>query len=309
MRSDESPQAAQSAEKLWFFTLVGSPEDVPHARLLIESIRTFGGSYSGCPILVLMSSPDTPTREIERINGVQCRMLTSRSEIPRYWFAQKVAACDQAEGIATEEKIRSLVWLSTRCLVVNQPDLFDLYSSFDAACRPVHIRNVGLPVDEPLDEFWSPIFKSIGLDDTERWVESFTDRQKLRPYFNTHLFVVNPLKSVFRSWRESFMAMVTDHEFQIGPCRDSDHKIFLHQAILSALVLKLLDWDRIRVLPPEYSYPLHLHQDTPPEHRWETINTLVCPVYEEMFRYPDSLNGIGIHDPLRSWLMARSPGR
>jgi hypothetical protein len=282
---------------------------VPHARLLIESIRTFGGSYSACPILVLISSPDTPTREIQRINGVQCRMLTSRNEIPQYWFAQKVAACYQAERIAAEEKIRSLVWLSARCLVVNQPDLFDLCPSFDAACRPVHIRNVGLPVDEPLDEFWSPIFESIGLEDTELSVESFVDRQKLRPYFNTHLFVVNPSKSVFRTWQESFMAMVTDHDFQAGPCRDTQHKIFLHQAILSVVVVKLLVWDRIRVLPPEYSYPLHLHQDTPLEHRWETINTLVCPVYEDEFRYPATLNGIGIRDPLGSWLMSRSLGQ
>jgi hypothetical protein len=309
MNSNVTCKAAQSLQKLWFFTLVGSSEDVRHARLLIESIRTFASSLSTCPILVLISSPDIATDEIERIDGVLCRTLRVSNEMPRYWFTKKVLACAQAEGIAAEEEIRSLVWLSTHCLVVNQPDLFDLSPSYDAACRPVHITNVGLPVDEPLDEFWSPIFESIGLEDTELRVESFIDRQKLRPYFNTHLFVVNPSRSIFRTWRESFMAMMTDHDFQTGPCRDTRHKIFLHQAILSALVVKRLAWNRIRVLPPEYSYPLHLHQDTPLKHRWETINTLVCPVYEEEFRYPTTLNGIGVHDPLRSWLMSRSPGQ
>lgn len=52
--------------------------------------------------------------------------------------------------------------------------------------------------------------------------------------------------------------MVTDEAFQAGPCRDELHRIFLHQAILSTLVAKQLDWERVRLLPPEYNYPLNL---------------------------------------------------
>jgi hypothetical protein len=76
---------------------------------------------------------------------------------------------------------------------------------------------------------------------------------------------------------------------------------------LSALVAKNLGRERIRLLPPEYSYPLHLHLQVPPARQPRRLNDLVCPVYEETFDYPASLNGLHVDEPLRSWLAASSP--
>ena len=78
--------------------------------------------------------------------------------------------------------------------------------------------------------------------------------------------------------------------------------------ILSALLTKRLDWGRMRILPPEYSYPLHFHHRVPPSLRPQILNSQVCPVYEEAFRYPDTLNGLEASEPLRSWLMDVDPG-
>ncbi len=33
-----------------------------------------------------------------------------------------------------------------------------------------------------------------------------------------------------------------------------------------------------------------------------------CPVFEETFRYPETLQGLEVREPLRSWLMERTPG-
>ncbi len=83
-------------------------------------------------------------------------------------------------------------------------------------------------------------------------------------------------------------------------------RIFLHQAILSALAAKNLGRERIRLLPPAYSYPLHLHPQVPTGRQPGRLNDLVCPVYEDAFEFPVTFNGLQIDQPLRSWLAEHS---
>jgi hypothetical protein len=95
--------------------------------------------------------------------------------------------------------------------------------------------------------------------------------------------------------------MVSDEAFQSGPCSDEQHQVFLHQAILSSLVAKMLDWRRVRLLPPEYNYPLHLLPQMPPHRRAPALNGLVNAVYEDAFPWSD----IEVQEPLLSWLRDR----
>jgi len=59
------------------------------------------------------------------------------------------------------------------------------------------------------------------------------------------------------------------------------------------------------MLPPTYNFPLNLHQELPSDRRLPALNGLVTAVYEDAF----SWSQIKIHEPLRSWLMARMPGQ
>ena len=97
--------------------------------------------------------------------------------------------------------------------------------------------------------------------------------------------------------------MVSDQAFQAGPCRDELHQVFLHQAILSTLVANRPDWERVRLLPPEYNYPLNLLDEMPPDRRAPVLNDLVNAVYEDAFPW----DSIEIRQPLRSWLRERLP--
>lgn len=277
------------------------------ARIVVESLRAFGGPLRNCPVWAFVLDPGRVSRSLPGIGGVHRFPLILDKGCPPYPFAEKVYACARAEEMAGPE-IRSLVWLSLDCLIVNPPLLFDLGPAHDrapadAAFRPVHHRNVGSPAHEPLDGFWQGIYQALGFDDMPYTVESFADRQTLRPYFNTHCFAFNPAVGLGRAWWEHFQAMVTDEVFQSGPCRDELHQIFLHQAILSTLVAKLLPWERVRLLPPEYNYPLNLLTAMPPDRRATTLNSLVNAVYEDAFPWGE----IEIQEPLRSWLLERLP--
>jgi hypothetical protein len=273
------------------------------ARIVIESLRTFGGPLRDCAVWAFVLDPDRVSDALPGIKGVDRFPLAIEESFPPYPFAEKVYACAQAEAMAGPS-ISSLVWLSLDCLIVNPPVLFDLGSAFDAAFRPVHHRNVGSLAHEPPDDFWQEVYWAMEVGEMPYTVESFVDGQMLRPYFNTHCFAFNPTTGLGRAWWEHFKSMVTDEAFQAGPCRDNLHQIFLHQAILSTLVAKRLDRERIRLLPPEYNYPLNLLNEMPPDRRAPTLNSLVNAVYEDAFPWTE----IEVQEPLRSWLMERMYG-
>ena len=300
------PGGGSPVEEIRFAVAVGSAEGARHAGLLIESLRSFGGRLSECPVWVFLLDGASDPRGFDGLEEVHVVALEMEEGLPRYYFAGKVYACSRAEELAGEG-VRSLVWLSPLCLILNPPVLFDLGVPFDAAFRPVHIRNVGSPAGEPLDGFWKGVYRIVGIEDAPFTVESYVGRQKIRPYFNTHLFSIDPSKGLLREWWKLFKTMVADQEYQSRHCGDEVHRIFLHQALLSALLTQRLERERIRVLPPEYSYPLHLHQEVPADRRPRTLNSLVSPVYEEAFRYPDTLNGLAVEEPLRSWLVEHAP--
>ena len=107
--------------------------------------------------------------------------------------------------------------------------------------------------------------------------------------------------------QEYFRALVLDIDFQATASQDQIHKIFLHQAVLSALLTKFIPSQKLRLLPPEYNYPLHLHREVPEDRQAKSLNSLVNPVYEDIFEYPQILNGIPVADPLNSWFSQNVP--
>ncbi len=287
-----------------FTSLVTSREAGRRLRLMIDSLRTFGGPSSRCPLWVFWGAGYRPTDLMSEYNeksGVAWFQLADEDRLPDYFFAHKVKACAQAEEMASKD-VRSLVWLDPNCLVICPPAFFDLSPAFAAAFRPVHIQNVGSRADQPMDAFWSTIYRAIDIPEAPFTVQSFVDLQTLRPYFNTHLFSIDPSKGLLRAWQEYFMRLVADRQFQSGACSSELHQIFLHQAILSVLAAKLLPEQSIRILPPEYSYPLHLHAKIPPSRRIGCLNDLVCAVYEEQTPHIESLGEFEVREPLYSWL-------
>jgi hypothetical protein len=290
-----------------FLTSIRSARGKACARILIDSIRTFGGALRDCPIWVFETNPQKASCQDFASDSVQVIPLNMPDTVHDYIFGDKVYACAQAEAMATPE-VQSLVWIDPTCVVVNPPLLFDLGAAFDAAVRPVHIRNVGLLATDPLDEFWQKIYATVGVNDIASTVESLADGQRLRAYFNSHGFAINPKKGLLHRWFPLFEKLVCDQEFQARACADERHQIFLFQAILSALLATSLDPKRICILPPTYNYPYNLQSSLPLERRAQSLNDLVCFTYEERSIDPSEMKDIQIGEPLRAWLVAHQQG-
>ena len=282
--------------------LTGSDEEQIQAGLLIDGLREFGGSLADSPVLLLQCGPVRGSRRLHGLQGVRVSDLDPHPDLPRYLFSSKVLACARAEALAREEGLRTLIWLSSHSLVLAPPLLLNLAGELRAALRAVHISNVGSCWGEYPDSFWQAVYGSVGCPEPSFPVESFVDSVLLRPYYNTHLFSIDPAVGLLARWLDEFIGLVSNDDFQAGPCRDATHKIFLHQAVFSALIGEMLNEGEIRMLPPGYSYPLHLHDQLPPERAAERLNDLIVAVYEDYHGIPEAMEGILVEEPLLSWL-------
>lgn len=282
--------------------LLESPAQVKPAKILIDSLREFGGEMSQAPILFFKLSEGLPDIDGEMIETSVLKIDERLREFP---LAAKVYACAQEERISGN-KYDSLIWMNPETLVINPPKLLDLSGKYDLAIRPVHIKNVGSQAGSKMDQYWQAIYDSVGISDCSRMVESFVDGQKLRAYYNTHVFSANPKLGLFNLWREHFERMALDKSFQSGPCGDMSHRIFLHQAVMSALIEKMMPETRLLILPPDYSYPYNLQEKVPVDRRAGTLNELTVMVYEQRSIKPDEMKDIGVEEPLRSWLVDKS---
>ena len=288
------------------FLTTASQNTIPEVGLLIDSLRTFGGELANAPFWVFSTQPEGAQKRIHQFEDVHTRIIPL--EIPvsisRYPFCEKVAACALAEQNAPVGT-RSMVWIDSSCLIVQPPRLFDLGNEFDAAFRPVHIRNVGLLTIEPLDPYWQGIYSTLGLEDASTTIISFVDGQCLRTYFNSHAFAIRPGLGLMNRWYALFQLLVKDKLFQTKACPDETHQLFLFQALLSALVASSIDSRRIYILPDTYNYPYNLQNQLPVEKRANIINDLVCFTYEARSIHPSDLYDIQLNEPLRSWLEAK----
>lgn len=286
------------------FTFVGDARDAAAARLLVASLRAFGGDLGTQSFTVFAAvSAAGACRGLAdaTTDVVPLSLPKGLAGVP---FGGLAAACARAEEVAGDAE---LVWLDPSCLVVRPPELFVLGDGADVAVRPVHLCNVGSLRASPPDAYWRRIFGSVGVDDVEMTVESFVDGCRLRAYFNSHGVAVRRSLGLFARRLDLLRLLVADRRFQEGPCAGALHRTFLFQAVFSALVAGTVDGDRVRVLPPAYNYPYNLHDRVPPEKRPPALDDLVCLTYEGRSLRPADVTDVAIREPLRSWLATRAP--
>jgi hypothetical protein len=292
-----------------FFTYFLSSEGENLAKIVIESLQKFGGIYKDSPVWVFFPNNHFSSQVLPGMGNIERIPLEHRTDFPQYPFAIKVFICANAEALAGSA-YKSLVMLSLDCLFLNPPFLFDLNphqnaSRSDSAFRPVHHRNIGSLAAEPKDPFWQAIYQELEVVRTPFTINSFADKQELRPYFNTHCFSINPALGLAQMWWDHFISLIKDQPFQETVCTNEPQKIFLHQAILSTIIAKHLTLEQIRLLPLEYNYPLNLLDEIPDEEKPVSLNRLVNVVYEDTF----PCGKIKVDEPLKSWLKDRLPGR
>ncbi len=277
----------------------------PDILLMVASIRKFAGKLSNNPIWMLI--PDTvneiPIEIKEQLSSHKVQLISYKidTDVINFPFAGYVFAAATAE-ITAENKTDILVWMNSDTLIINEPSDFLLNEDKNLAYRPVHHTLIGSVIDKPIDSFWNLIYEKCGVPESKIFpMKTHVDHNTLRPYFNAGCLVVRPEKGLFQSWWHSFKELYRDKSFRNFYEKDDLYAIFIHQAVLSGVILSSMEKYELLELPFSYNYPLHLYFESPIEYRPQNINDLITARFEKQKYLEDA----PIHDPLKSWLKAQ----
>jgi hypothetical protein len=79
-------------------------------------------------------------------------------------------------------------------------------------------------------------------------------------------------------------AFLRDQQFQRSACADPLHRLFLHQAVFTVVLVAQLSREQIHLLPRQYGYPLHLHGKMPVVKKAESLDGLVSVFHESLWQ-------------------------
>jgi hypothetical protein len=230
-----SSEGTTKHEKLVFASIV-YPGEAPErkALLLIESIRAFAGSLSQSPIwcFALGNEKSLSEKTNDRLSALDATLIHFETDArtPQFPFIQKVLVNAQAESTA-QGKTDLLVWLDTDTIVLQEPKSFLLREGRSLGCRPVHHINIGSRCDDPLDLFWTQIYRYCQVPKDRVFpMTTHVDGARIRPYFNAGLLIVRPERHLLQTWRDNFLRIHRAAEFQEIYEKDERYTVFMHQA-------------------------------------------------------------------------------
>jgi len=308
------PTASGAPIPLAFVTYVHLPYQQNAARALIECIRTRGGEYRESPIYVVVTDPGYLASGLEGKNIVKVPLEVGEP-VRSFPYAVKARAAAAVEEIVAG-KVGSLAWFDPETLLFGPPGEMDLADGIAAAVAPVQFINTGQTPEAPVDAYWGGIYRRVGLDPARVFtVETRVDRRTVRAYLNCGMFAVRPEKGLFREWAEAQDDLLGDLEYMKAAITDAIHRTFLHQAIITSLIVARLERKEIHIFSSAYNYPLYCHgvdfspgaggsYRVPTDTRPAKLNDLATVFYEGLFRQREDWADLipTADEPLRSWL-------
>ncbi len=93
--------------------------------------------------------------------------------------------------------------------------------------------------------------------------ETIADEVRIQPYYNCEVFSFNPRLGIAGEWARLLTRFLSDETYQQTVCTTFLRKLFLHQAVLSAVITSIVKPERIKTLPLTSGYPFSQHGRLP----------------------------------------------
>jgi len=280
------------------------------AGLFVESLRSYGGAFANAPVRIFhhtdlsVDSADLPA------NVSTCPIPVIADWCQPYFFASKVYCAAMAEEDA-EDAGSILVWVDDDTLILNEPDSFYLEEGKIAAFSPVMHNRTGVTWNHPPGELWNYLDAVFSVEESDLFpLTAPADEVEIRAYFNAGLMVVEPARRLMRTWKQHFIPLCRDPRVLDLVAERPDDRIFLHQMVLTEVLLKDVGKDSMRILPPAYNYPLFFEELFPAIRPFNDLAEAITARYDAFFQNPrhgwqDRLKG----SPEKiAWLIGRLEG-
>lgn len=280
-----------------------------NSLLLAESIRDFGGAISSQPIWFFAPRVGTNlSSETEsRFEGLDVEIIPFEmdKEVLRFPFTGHAEAAALAESKAMENT-RLLAWLAPNTLVLREPSDFLPAHGKQLGYRPVHHKLLGLLYDEPLDSFWELVYNHCEVSESRIFpMKPHVEDEPIKPYFNAGLLIVRPERRLLGTWCNSFLEIYKDPMLFDLYKKDQRYAIFIHQAVLTGVLIASLRRDEMFELPAEYNYPVHLYNEDETKSKPESLENCVTLRHETFHKDPDWAKKLQLSDELKQWISDR----
>jgi hypothetical protein len=297
--------------KIVFATTPATGGNDSEVALLANSLRRNGGGMAGNPFWVMVAESQRLNQDaVAELKAVQAECIPYHipAAAQNFPFAAKVFAAESAEQKAQAVGCDLLVWMDPDTIILQEPREFILEKIQKLGCRPVHLALISSPFGQPLDEFWSAIYRECGVNTSVIFpIETVVDRRQIRPNFNAGLLVVRPQLGLLQAWSRHFNNLYQDAVIQSFYERNSLYRIFIHQCALAGSILGKLTHDQIRDFSTSLNYPLHIHSRIPADQRADSWNSLVTVRYDSLdfFEQASWEEILAISGPLLDWLQSQ----
>jgi hypothetical protein len=115
---------------------------------------------------------------------------------------------------------------------------------------------------------------------------------------------VNPKLGICREWAIQLSGLLRNDPYQKTSCTTFLRQLFLHRAVLSAVVTSRIQKNRIKLLPLTSSYPFNQHGKLTSASKITSLNELKIIIFDYAWaKIPEWMEIIPSNEPLKSWLM------
>lgn len=294
-------------EQVTFASLAATPTSFRKIRVLLDSLKDFGGDLFRAPLIVPhpdsldVTDEDAGLLKPPDVHMVPFRISSEETDFPLAVVAVGAAAAEKA--VAGEAE--NLVWLLEDTLVLQSPSALVLPARAQYAYRPVHHTKIGSRWKAPPDGFWTAIYRHCKVEPDHLFPMATCVRDNMiRPYFNAGCQVTRPQNGLFSRWCKLFRSLYRHPDFKPFVANPL-YRVFMHQAVLAGVVLYSFSRAQLYELPESYNYPLHLHADYPAGFRPTKLSDLVTCRYESFDELEKILASIAVDEPTKTWILSR----
>jgi len=274
-------------------------------RAFIKSVRAHGGKYRNAVIYTILGDQSNFPCESLKNENVILLPLEMDPQFKNYPLAIKAFVAAQVEKLV-EDQVTTLAWFDPATLVLGSLDELNLERKYGVAIRPVSLLNtIGIePGSEP-NNYWTPIYSELGLDyKNVPSYKTIVDEKPIQAYFNCEIFSVDPRLGIFTEWAKVLSKFLKDENYQKNACNTFLRRLFLHQAVLSSVIISKVESNDIKPLSIKSGYPFGQHERLSDEKKIKKLNDLSAIIFDYQWdRIGRWMEKIAVEEPLKEWLM------
>lgn len=245
-------------EKLGIIIVIEHGDLEQKTKLLIDSIRTFGGEIKDSKIWAVKP------RKGKAISNETLSFLKGKNvefidiDLNKHWYLYGHANKIYATAYIEEHfgcQYETLLFLDSDTIVIDAIDPNILEGKYEVAVKPIDGQHLAITKEEDLSDFWRLIYNSCGFSIKDIWtVQTTIDEIEIFAYFNSGVIFTRSGNQVFSQWRTNFERFAENKE---GYHLRAMEYFFIEQALLAGTILQKFPKEKVKVLNHFYNYSLN----------------------------------------------------